>query len=58
MYAAIRFYKVKPGSTDVITQSAQAGFVPLVSSLPGFVAYYTPHPGRVGSGGVHDLDEN
>ena len=40
MYAAIRFYKVKPGSIDVITQSAQAGFVPLVSSLPGFVAYY------------------
>jgi len=40
MYAAIRRYKVKPGSANVITQSAQAGFVPLVSSLPGFVAYY------------------
>ena len=40
MYAAIRRYKVKPGSANVITQSAQEGFVPLVSSLPGFVAYY------------------
>ncbi|RIK44563.1 MAG: hypothetical protein DCC55_02015 [Chloroflexi bacterium] len=40
MYAAVRFYKVKPGSTDVITQRAQEGFVPLISSLPGFVAYY------------------
>ena len=40
MYAAIRFYKVKPGSADVITQSAQDGFVPLISSVPGFIAYY------------------
>ena len=40
MYAAIRFYKVKPGSAAVITQRAQEGFVPLISSLPGFVAYY------------------
>ena len=39
MYAAIRRYKTKPGSADVITQRAQEGFVPLVSSIAGFVAY-------------------
>jgi len=39
MYAAIRRYKVKAGSAEVIAQRTQAGFVPLLSSLPGFVAY-------------------
>ena len=40
MYAAIRHYKLKAGSADVVVQRAQEGFVPLISSLPGFVAYY------------------
>lgn len=40
MYTAIRRYKVKAGSAEVIAQRAQEGFVPLISSLPGFVAYY------------------
>jgi heme-degrading monooxygenase HmoA len=40
MYAAIRRYTVKPDSADGIKQRTQEGFVPLISSLPGFVAYY------------------
>ena len=38
MFAAIRHYKLKAGSADVVVQRAQEGFVPLISSLPGFVA--------------------
>jgi len=41
MYAAIRRYKAKAGaSISELTRRAQEGFVPLVSALPGFVAYY------------------
>ena len=40
MYAAIRRYKIKPGSANEITQRGQEGFVPLISGMPGFVAYY------------------
>ena len=40
MYAAIRRYKVKPGTADELARRAQEGFVPLVSRLSGFVAYY------------------
>jgi hypothetical protein len=41
MYAAIRRYKTKPGSPmSDVARRAQEGFVPIVSGLPGFVAYY------------------
>ncbi len=40
MYAAVRRYKIKAGSANEITQRGQAGFVPLISGMPGFVAYY------------------
>ena len=40
MYAAIRKYQGEPSSDDEIAQRAQEGFVPLISSMPGFVAYY------------------
>ena len=41
MYAAIRRYKAKPDAPiSELTRRAQEGFVPLVSALPGFVAYY------------------
>ncbi len=40
MYVAIRRYKIKAGSMDEIVRRAQGGFVPLVSQIPGFVAYY------------------
>lgn len=40
MYVVLRRYKLKPGSMDEIARRAQQGFVPLVSQIPGFVAYY------------------
>lgn len=40
MHAAIRRYKAKPGSASELARRAQEGFVPLVSGLPGFIAYY------------------
>ena len=41
MYAAIRRYNAKPdASISEVTRRIQEGFVPLVSALPGFVAYY------------------
>lgn len=40
MHASIRRYKAKPGSASELARRAQEGFVPLVSGLPGFIAYY------------------
>jgi heme-degrading monooxygenase HmoA len=40
MYAAIRRYKAKPGSASELARRGQEGFVPLISNLPGFIAYY------------------
>lgn len=40
MYAAIRRYKAKPGSASELARRGQEGFVPLVSRVPGFIAYY------------------
>lgn len=38
MYASIRRYKVT--TIETLAQRVQEGFVPLISALPGFVAYY------------------
>lgn len=40
MYIAIRRYRAKAGSAELIIQRAQEEFVPLIRDLPGFVAYY------------------
>lgn len=40
MHAAIRRYKAKPDAANELARRAQEGFVPLVSGLPGFIAYY------------------
>jgi hypothetical protein len=39
MYVAVRRYE---GVTDAqrVTQQVQEGFVPIISEMPGFVAYY------------------
>src|SRR3989442_16023292 len=39
MYAAIRRIKVQPGSINEVTQRAESGLVPLISSVTGFVEY-------------------
>lgn len=40
MHVAIRRYKIQSGTLSEVAQRAQQGFVPLVSQIPGFVAYY------------------
>lgn len=39
MYVAIRGLKAKPGFFDEALRRIENGFVPLVSSMPGFVMY-------------------
>jgi len=46
MYVAVRRYKVKAGSMDELARRTQEGFVPLVSQVPGFVAYYGVESGN------------
>ena len=40
MYLSIRRYHVKLGAMAEITQKVNQGFVPIISQVPGFVAYY------------------
>ncbi len=40
MYASIRRYVVHPGSMEKIAEQVNDGFLPIVHSIPGFVAYY------------------
>ena len=39
MYAAIRRYRVSPGSVDEVTRRVKDEFVPMISQAPGFVSY-------------------
>ena len=45
MYASVRRYE---GVTDPseVTRLAQEGFIPIISEMPGFVAYYLVDAGR------------
>jgi len=38
MYTSIRKYKIR--SADEFTRLVNEGFIPIISSAPGFVAYY------------------
>ena len=38
-YMAIRRYQVIPGTGEEFLQRVQAGFVPIISRMPGFIAY-------------------
>jgi hypothetical protein len=40
MYTAIRKYYVIPGSVDEWMRRVREGFVPIISQVPGFIAYY------------------
>ncbi|MGH7664902.1 MAG: antibiotic biosynthesis monooxygenase [Gemmatimonadaceae bacterium] len=40
MYAVIRRYLTHPGTADRIAERVNADFVPLISRMPDFVAYY------------------
>jgi hypothetical protein len=40
MYASIRRSNGKPGTVPEVIRKVKEGFVPITSSVPGFVAYY------------------
>jgi hypothetical protein len=46
MYAAVRKYKTIPGAVSALIKSVQEGFVPIISQVPGFVAYYALDTGN------------
>lgn len=46
MFATIRRYKVKAGSTPEVVQRVQDGLIPLLSRQPGFVTYYAIDSGN------------
>ena len=46
MFTSIRSYRVKAGKADELIQKVQAGFVPLISSSPGFIGYYVVDGGN------------
>jgi hypothetical protein len=40
MYTSIRRYKTDPRNVREITKRAGEGFIPIISQVPGFIAYY------------------
>ncbi len=46
MFAAIRRYETNPASVKELIQKINTEFVPLVSKLPGFIAYHVVDNGK------------
>jgi hypothetical protein len=46
MFAAIRRYQTDPDSISEATRKVNEGFVPLISEMPGFVAYFAMDAGQ------------
>ncbi len=40
MYASIRKYYIIPGTLEELLRHVREGFVPIISQMPGFRAYY------------------
>jgi hypothetical protein len=40
MYRVIRRYRFDPGASEEIERQVKRGFIPLISQMQGFVAYY------------------
>jgi hypothetical protein len=46
VYAAIRRYHTDPDSLDEVVRQVNEGFVPLISDMQGFVAYFALNAGQ------------
>ena len=46
MFVAVRRYKIRLDAVDDVTRHVQAGYVPIVSQVPGFVEYYWVNAGN------------
>ncbi|HEX6288774.1 MAG TPA: hypothetical protein VFZ66_06260 [Herpetosiphonaceae bacterium] len=46
MYAALRWYNVEPGLVNEMARRVNEGFVPIIRTGPGFVAYYLINAGN------------
>ena len=46
MFAAIRRHHTDPDSIDEVARKVNEGFVPLISDMPGFVAYIALDAGQ------------
>ena len=52
-YVVIRRYPLAPGaSAEELTRLVRSGFVPIISQVPGFVAYYTYDAGNGDAGTI------
>jgi hypothetical protein len=45
MYTSIRRYKTDPKNVREIAKRAGEGFIPIISQVPGFIAYYVVDAG-------------
>jgi hypothetical protein len=46
VYAAIRRYHTDPGSIDEVVRRVNEEFMPIISDMPGFVAYVALNAGQ------------
>ena len=46
MYVSIRRYKTRPNAAAELARRVEQDFVPIISKVPGFVAYYTVDAGK------------
>ena len=46
MYASIRRYSTVKGASAELAQRVNQGFLPIISSAPGFIAYYVVDAGN------------
>ena len=46
MYASIRRYRTVAGASTELAQRVDQGFLPIISSAPGFIAYYVVDAGN------------
>ena len=57
MFAAIRRYHTNADSVDEVIRQVNEGFVPLISDMPGFVAYVLLNAGQGEIGSVSVFED-